>query len=131
VIVVDTSIWVETIRRPASPHAAALRQLLDADDVALALPVRIELVSGSATRSRAPLKRGLSALPVLRPTDATWSLIEGWVEPAADRGFHFSVTDLLIAGLAHEIGGLVWTRDADFEDMARLGLVRLYAPPKS
>jgi hypothetical protein len=35
-------------------------------------------------------------------------------------------TTLLIARLAHDIGGLVWSLDSDFERMARLKLVRLY-----
>src|SRR5437867_10567175 len=96
------------MRHQASEAAATLRELLDADEVALALPVRMELMAGIAARHRAAFKRGLSALPVLRPTDETWSLIGGWVEPAADRGYHFSVTDLLIAGLADEIGAHVW-----------------------
>lgn len=125
-IVVDTSIWVDTMRRPSSPHAEPLRRLLDADEVALALPVRIELLSGAARKDRAALRRGLSALPVLRPTEDTWHLIERWVEPAADAGAHFSTTDLLIAGLAHEIGGLVWTLDRDFAEMEKLRFVRLY-----
>jgi predicted nucleic acid-binding protein len=126
VIVVDTSVWIDTIRRPGSRRAADFRQLIDADEVGLALPVRMELMSGVARRHRAAFKRGLSALPVLRPSDETWELIEGWVAPAADAGFRFSVTDLLVAGLAHETGGLVWSLDQAFEAMEKLGLVKLY-----
>ena len=125
-IVVDTSIWVDALRRPGTPRAVTLQQLLDADEVALALPVRMELLSGVARKDRSALKRGLSAVPVLRPAEETWRLIERWIDPAADAGFHFSVTDLLIAGLAHEIGALVWAIDADFAWMAQMGFVRLY-----
>jgi predicted nucleic acid-binding protein len=126
VIVVDTSIWVEVMRKPASKRAPTLAALLDADEVTLALPVRIELLSGVARKDRKAFRRGLSALPVLRPSDETWRLIEGWVEPAADAGFRFSVTDLLVAGLAHESGALVWAADGDFDALESLGLVRLY-----
>jgi predicted nucleic acid-binding protein len=125
-IVVDTSVWVDVMRRATSPRAAILQGLLDADEVALALPVRLELMSGVARKGRASFRRALSALPMLRPTDETWRLIETWVEPAADRGFRFSVPDLVIAGLASEIGGLVWTLDDDFTAMEKLGLVQLY-----
>jgi predicted nucleic acid-binding protein len=52
--------------------------------------------------------------------------MEGWIEPAADAGHRFAVTDILIAALAHDIDALVWSLDADFERMASLGLVRLY-----
>jgi predicted nucleic acid-binding protein len=126
VIVVDTSVWVEAARRPASGEATLLQQLLDADEVALALPVRLELLGGVARKDRRALKRGLSALPVLRPDDGTWRTIESWIEPAADAGFRFSVTDLLIAALARDIGALVWTIDDDFSPMERLGFLQLH-----
>ncbi len=125
-IVVDTSVWVDVLRRPVSMRTGTFRQLLDADEVALALPVRLELLSGIARKDRSAFKRGLSAVPVLRPTDETWRLIESWVDPAADAGFDFAVTDLLIAGLAHELGALVWTLDRDFASMQTFGLVQLY-----
>ena len=63
------------------------------------------------------------------PSDETWQLIEGWIEPAANRGHRFAVTDLLIAGLAHEADALVWSLDADFERMESLKMVRLYSEP--
>ena len=53
-------------------------------------------------------------------------MIEGWIAPAADAGHRFAVTDLLVAGLAHDIGALVWSLDSDFDRMETLGLVRLY-----
>jgi predicted nucleic acid-binding protein len=126
VIVVDTSVWVDVLRRPASHRAAAFQSLLDADEVVLALPVRVELMSGVTKHHRRALRRALSALPVALPTDETWRLIEGWVEPAADAGARFSVTDLLIAALAHELTALVWSIDSDFAGMAQMGLVQLY-----
>ena len=125
-IVVDTSVWVAANRQPGSPEAAALSSLIDADEVGLALPVRIELMSGVARNDRTALKRGLSALPVLVPTEETWTLAERWIQPAADAGDHFGVTDLLIAALADEIGALVWSLDDDFVRMERLGFARLY-----
>jgi predicted nucleic acid-binding protein len=60
------------------------------------------------------------------PTEDTWRTIEDWIEPAASAGHRFAVADLLIAGLAQEIGAPVWSLDADFERMASLDLVRLY-----
>jgi predicted nucleic acid-binding protein len=126
VILVDTSVWVASSREPSSSDAKTLRQLIDADDVLLALPVRLELMSGVARKDRAAFKRALSALPVIVPSEDTWRRIEGWIEPAADAGHRFAVTDLLIAGLAQEIGALVWSLDGDFQRMESLGLVCLY-----
>ena len=130
-IVVDTSVWVAANRQPGGPEAAALSSLIDADEVGVALPVRLELMSGVARKDRAALERGLSALPVLVPTEETWSVAERWIVPAADAGDHFGVTDLLIAALADEIGALVWLLDDDFVRMEGLGFTRLYLPTRS
>jgi predicted nucleic acid-binding protein len=127
VIIVDTSVWVAATRDSATALAATLRALIDADTVVLALPVRHELLAGVARKDRATFKRALSALPVVVPSEDTWQRLESWIEPAADAGHRFAVTDLLIAGLADEISGLVWSLDADFGRMESLGMVRLYS----
>lgn len=126
-IVVDTSVWVEAIRRPKGATQFTLKELIDADEVGLALPVRLELMAGIAKKDRRAFGRALSGLPVLIPTEETWRLVEPWVAPAADKGQRFGVTDLLIAGLASEAGALVWSLDADFDRLEELGLVQTYA----
>lgn len=128
-IVVDTSVWIAAERKPESHEADVLRELLRADEVGLALPVRIELVTGVSPKNRRALRRGLSSLPVLRPTDETWDLLEQFVPQAADAGHHFKVIDLLIAALAEECGALVWSLDRHFVTMEQLRLVHLYEPP--
>ena len=125
-IVADTSVWIDAHRHPAGSTARTLNALLDADEIALALPVRLELVAGVARRDRPALVRALSGLPLLRPSDETWQVIEQWVPAAADKGHRFGLSDLLIAALAHDIGGLVWSLDADFTTLARLKMARLY-----
>jgi predicted nucleic acid-binding protein len=127
VIVVDTSVWIAATRDQSTTIAATLRGLVDADEVALALPVRLELMAGVARRDRSAFRRALTALPVIVPSEETWQTIERWIEPAADTGHRFAVTDLVIAGLAHDIGALVWSLDDDFQRMESLGYVRLYA----
>ncbi|MNC92716.1 hypothetical protein D3C83_91890 [compost metagenome] len=52
--------------------------------------------------------------------------MQSWIEPAADAGFRFAMTDLLIAALTHEIVGLAWSLDSGFAAMEALGFVRLY-----
>lgn len=125
-IVVDTSVWVAARRKPTGELASTLGKLLDADEVALALPVRLELAASVAVKDRAAFKRAMSALPVLVPSELTWRLLERWIELAADAGHRFGLTDLLIAALTHEIGGLVWSLDSDFERMAKLKMVGQY-----
>jgi predicted nucleic acid-binding protein len=127
-IVVDTSIWVTALRSSTSAQADVLRRLLDADEVALAVPIRIELLSGASRTDRVSLKRALSALPILYPTDETWAKMDRWVERAVNAGERFGFGDLLIGALASERGALVWSLDADFARMERLKLVETYDP---
>ena len=125
-IVVDTSVWVAARRRPAGEVADTLRNLLDEDEVSLALPVRLELWAGTAKQDRKAFRRAFSALPLLEPTEDTWRALDGWIARAADAGHRFALTDLLIASLAHEAGALVWSLDGDFERMEQLALVQRY-----
>lgn len=103
-----------------------MAQLIDADAVILPLPVRMELLSGTPTKDRTKLRSRLSALAVAHPTEETWTMIERWVDTAADKGHRFGIGDLLIAALAAERGALVWSLDRDFQRMERLKLVQLY-----
>ena len=125
-IAVDTSVWVSALRDARSDDAATLTALLDADEVVLPRPVRLELIAGASKADRARLKRSLAALPVVAPSEDTWALVEQWSERAANAGQRFGLTDLLIAALAEESGALVWSLDADFRRMAKLRFVRLY-----
>lgn len=125
-IVVDTSVWVAARRRPGGEIAETLDALLDDDSVALPLPVRLELLAGTAKHDRKAFRRALTALPVLRPTEDTWRTIDDWVVRAADAGDRFGLIDLIIAVLASEQGALVWSLDRDFERLAELGLAELY-----
>ena len=126
-IVVDTSVWIASRRKPRV--AEGLRSLLEADEAALALPVRLELLGGIAGHQRREFVRMCAALPQLHPTEDTWRTLPDWIERAADAGETFSIPDLLIASLTSEIGGLVWSLDKDFERMERLGFVQRYDPP--
>lgn len=125
-IIVDTSVWIESHRRPRGRIGLVLNELLDADEVALALPVRLELLAGVSRRDRAAFARSLSALPVLRPSDDTWTLIDQWIPRAADKGRHFGLADWLIAALSSEFGALVWSLDDDFIALEELRLIQRY-----
>lgn len=127
-IVVDTSVWISVLRSASSLEAPAMAALLDADEVGLAVPVRIELMSGTSSKDRAALKRALSALPVLYPTDDTWRLLDSWTEKTSRAGQHFGMGDLLVAALAAEAGALVWSLDADFQRLEKMKLVACYEP---
>jgi predicted nucleic acid-binding protein len=130
-IAVDTSVWVAALRTRGGREARVLSALLDADQVLLPVPVRVELLSGAPRADRPRLRRALSALPLAYPTDDTWAVIDDWIERAAASGQRFGLGDLLIGAIAEDAGALVWSLDADFLRMERAGLLARYDPPST
>lgn len=126
-IVVDTSVWIAA-KRDAKVRAV-LQVLLEADEAAMPLPARLELLAGTPRKDRRVFLESCQGVPQVIPTEKTWGPLQRWIEQAADAGHRFSLPDLLIAALAEEIGGLVWSLDKDFERMEQLEIVRLYAWP--
>ena len=128
-ICVDTSVWVAALDDATGSEARHLARLMRMDAMVLPSPVRIELLSGASRTGLATLQERLSALPQVVPDEETWDRIEGWLETAIAAGQRFALADLLIAATAAERGASVWTLDADFERMPKLGYVELYAVP--
>lgn len=123
---VDTSVWIEAFRRAHRDEAVHLRSLLEAGEVAMAPPIRIELLCGAGAADLPRLRRVLSALPLFGPTVESWERMEGWVERAVRGGRRFGVVDLLIAAIAAENDLAIWSLDGDFALMAALGFVRIH-----
>lgn len=123
-IVVDTSVWIDFFRG-RSPVVEKLSVLLDRDEVALPVPVKIEILSGARKAEVQQLERVLSALPVLYPTEELWKLLAKWVTAGTATGQRFGVGDLLVAALAVEHNCTLWSLDRDFVRMANLRMVSL------
>ncbi len=127
-IFVDSSVWINFFRGQRKQRVAHLVDLLDRDLVALTVPVYLELLSGASVLDFKRLKRLLSALPVYYPTEHTWPSLEGWIQAAGQSGERFGFGDLLIAAIAAEAGGKVWSFDRDFERMEKLGFLKCHYP---
>ncbi|HEV8579443.1 MAG TPA: PIN domain-containing protein [Thermoanaerobaculia bacterium] len=127
-IFVDTSVWVAALRSATGEEARHLGMLLDADEVALAAPVRVEILVGSSIQERPRLHRLLAALPIFYPVGSTWDLIDSWIDAASAAGESFGFAALLIGALAAQQEGAVWSLDSDFKRMAHVGLVKYYLP---
>ena len=129
-IAVDSSIWITALRNKASNESRHLSVLLDQDEVTLPIPVRVEILAGASRRDLPVLRIALAALPVLYPAEQTWDLIETWVDRAAHAGERFGFADLLIGALAAQHSCSLWSADADFGRLARLGLLAMHRPSR-
>ena len=125
-ICVDTTVWAAAFRDRASVAGRVLDELLDGDEVALPLPVRVELLSGVSPAQEPRLRRALSGLPILFPTDTTWGRIDTWIRQGVEQGHRFGIGDLLIAAIAADHGMPLWSLDSDFRRMRRLGFIEGY-----
>lgn len=125
-IVVDTSVWIEFFRGRDRELCEHFDSLLDTDQAALAAPVRLEILGGARQSELPKLRRVLDAIPQLVPTSTVWDTLECWLEKAIAAGQHFGVGDLLVAGIAAENRAAVWSRDSDFQRMAKLGWIRIH-----
>jgi predicted nucleic acid-binding protein len=125
-IFVDTSIWIAAFRDPASREARQLSRLLDSDEVALSIPVFLEVLAGASKQDRRKVREALTALPLFYPTDQTWRRVESWIDVASGSGERFGFADLLIGAIAAENDAYLWSLDADFERLARLKLITMF-----
>jgi len=125
-ILVDTSVWINALRDQTSDEANHLTDLLDRDEAAIAIPIRIEILSGARRADQPRLRRILSALPTLYPNDATWHRIENWLGKIKTSGDYFGVGDLLIASIGAENNAAIWSLDSGFARMAKLKLIDFY-----
>lgn len=125
-IFVDTSVWIAFFRGKDLRLVQKLNQILDQDLVAIAAPVWIELLSGSARSESTQIKRLFSALPHYFPSEETWKRIETWVLKGLAHGQRFAAMDLLVASIAVDWNSSIWSLDNDFSRMASLRLIEIY-----
>lgn len=99
-VLVDTSVWIEFFNRPLSREAQMVKELLEADRVALAGAVLTELIHGARSpKERELLARTLSILPFLEPDREDWLRAGFLLNDLRGRGLTLPVTDAILAQL--------------------------------
>lgn len=128
-IVVDTSVWSQALRRrrsgedqsaPEPPGATLLRRLIQGGEpVAVPGPVVQELLSGLRDEAQAQrLDELLEPFPTLLATRPTHVLAASLSNACRRGGVACASVDALIAALTLERGGLLLTADRDFVHIA-------------
>ncbi len=125
-VIVDTSVWLEFLKK-GSPSVISEMNLLRAKgEVAVVGVVMAELLQGVRDQKEmAQFTDWLTALPYLGETQATWARVGGLSFQLRQRGLILSLLDLVIAALALEHGCAVYTMDEHFR---RIPGLKLHSP---
>lgn len=114
-VLVDTSVWVDFARRGQRGRAVAMRDLLDAGEIATCGPVAAELLAGAEGEVAERMWETLSSLPWAELDVAGWREVGVTAARLRRGGGRLPLTDLAIAVAASRAGHAVWSFDADFD----------------
>lgn len=128
-VLIDSSAWIEAIRRSGSLEVkVAVEGLLEAYEATLCPPVCLEVLGGARPLERAPLQAYFDVLPHLSMPPNIWSNAIKLSWRLRDDGMTVPWNDLLIATIAIQNGCRVYAADKHFEVMAGKTELRLYRP---
>jgi predicted nucleic acid-binding protein len=119
---VDTSCWVEALRRQGDPAVRArLEELVKSGEAAWCAPIRLELWAGIGSEKERRVLREFEALiRDYRVTDEVWRAACDLADLGRRRGKTFPVTDLLIAACAKYYRIEIEHADKHFTEIAKL-----------
>jgi len=99
---VDTSVWIEALRRDGNAEAARwLKSALLQENVVLAPPVKAEILSGARSEKQfAEMEQDLDALPLLARDAEVWEKAARLNFNLRRRGINVPLMDILIGSWA-------------------------------
>ncbi len=128
-VLVDSSVWIEALRRRGRIEVkVALEGLLEVYEAQWCSPVRLEVLGGARAEERTRLGLYFAVIPYRRCQEADWdrSVALAWKLRAA--GLTVPWLDVVIASLALHDGIRLYALDAHFERIAEITGLCLYRP---
>jgi predicted nucleic acid-binding protein len=119
-VLVDTSSWVQQLRRNGDPEVRErVESLLQAGEAAWCAIVRLELWSRvGGDRERKILREYQSVLPDLLIDDAVWKLAQAMADRARRNGITVPASDLLIFACSRHHQVDIEHKDKHFADLS-------------
>jgi predicted nucleic acid-binding protein len=128
-VLVDSSVWIEAIRRPGRLDVkVGLEGLLEEYEAAWCGPVKLEVLGGARAQDRKRLGSWFDCIPYRGMTEDAWDLAKERYWTLRDAGQTLPWSDVLIASLSVTWGCRVYSIDRHFELMREVLGVRLYQP---
>jgi predicted nucleic acid-binding protein len=129
-VLVDSSVWIEALRRDGDVNVKlALEGLLEEYEAAWCGPVKLEVLGGARVQDRKKLEEQFNCLPYLPMADAAWDTAKNLAWRLRDKGYAPPWNDILIATLSMLADCRVYSIDKHFGQMRLSGVgIRLYQP---
>lgn len=128
-VLVDSSAWIEALRRAGSLEVKlAIEGLLEVYEAQWCSPVRLEVLGGARLQERRALGGYFSVIPYRRCTDEDWERAVALAWQLRDRGLTVPWLDVLIASIALQDGTRLYAVDAHFARISELTGLKLYQP---
>lgn len=128
-VLVDSSVWIEGLRRKGSLEVKlGLEGLLDAYEAQLCSPVRLEVLGGAGALERKRLGLYFSIIPYRACTNDDWERGVALAWRLRDEGLSVPWLDVLIAAIALQDGTRVYSIDRHFPAIAERSGLLLYQP---
>jgi hypothetical protein len=128
-VLVDSSVWIESLRRRGRIEAKlALEALLDAYEAQYCAPVRLEVLGGARAADRRRLGLYFSVIPFRRCDPADWERSIALAWRLRDAGLSVPWMNVVIAAIALYDNSRLYALDAHFERIAEITGLRIYRP---
>ncbi|MGH7951083.1 MAG: PIN domain-containing protein, partial [Limisphaerales bacterium] len=129
-VLVDSSVWIEALRRDGSVHVKlALENLLEEYEASWCGPVKLEVLGGARVQDREKLELHFRCISYFPMMDAVWDLAKQVAWRLRDRGCTVPWNDILIATLSIKADCRIYAVDKHFEFMRNCGAgIQLYQP---
>jgi predicted nucleic acid-binding protein len=129
-VLVDSSIWIEALRRDGRLDVKlALENLLEEYEAAWCGPVKLEVLGGARAQDHAKLEAHFDCIPYFPMKDEAWDSAKNLAWRLHDKGCTAPWNDILIAALSLKADCRIYAIDKHFELMSHSGVgVRLYQP---
>jgi predicted nucleic acid-binding protein len=128
-VLVDSSVWIEALRREGKLEVkVSLEGLLEEYEAAWCGPVKLEVLGGARVQDRKRLSAYFECIPYKPMPDRAWDFAKECYWRLRDKGQTVPFNDVLIGSLSLAWTCRVYAVDHHFEVMRDVLGVRLYQP---
>ena len=128
-VLVDSSAWIESLRRNGDMRVKlAVEGLLEAYEAQWCSPVRLAVLGGARLEERALLGKRFSVIPYRPCREDDWDRAVALAWRIRGKGLAVPWLDVLIAAIAIHDGVRLYSIDTHFIRIAEIAGLRLYQP---